>query len=79
MGIVGVETKEDEKKCNKENNKNVEDIDNSFINIYKKIQIIKSRNDKNYYKFNFNKNNKQECNSKNYNVSKPIPIPAPYL
>jgi len=78
MGIVGVETKEDETEYEK-NNKNVEDLDNSFINIYEQIQIIKNRNDKNNDKFYFNNNVTNEFNSKNYNVSKPIPIPAPYL
>ena len=71
MGIVGVETKEDE-------NENVEYIDNSLINIYEKFRSIQSKNDKKYDKFNFKKKNSSELNMNNYTGSKPIPIPLPY-
>ena len=74
VGIVGVETKEDETEYEK-NNKNVEDINNSLINIYEKFLVIQTRNEKKYDKFNFNKNIKHEVNTNNYNGSKPIPIP----
>ena len=78
MGIVGVETKEDETEYEKEDNKNVEYIDNSLINIYEKIQFIKTRNDKGNDKFIFYKNVTNEINNNknNYNMSKPIPIPV---
>ena len=72
---MGVETKEDETEYEKEDNENVEDIDNSLINIYEKFQIIKTRNDTIHDKFNFNKNVTNKISIHNYNRSKPIPIP----